>query len=86
MKGLCLCQYYAHTEPPADSDCIFSLSAKHRIRAGRPGRLTEVATFDAQCEFLGCPSYLDAVVLAATVYMLKLHGGRIAMAVVDYCA
>ena len=81
-KGLCLCWYSAHTKPPADSGCIFCLSAKHRIRAGRPERQTEVATFDAQCEFLSCLSYLDAVVLTATVYTLKLHGGRIAMAIV----
>ena len=65
-----VCWYCAHTEPPADSDCIFCLSAKRRIRAGRPERQTEV--FGAQCEFLGCPSYLDAVVLAATVYMLNI--------------
>jgi len=86
MKGLCLCWYSAHKEPPADSDCIFYLSTKHKIRAGRPERQTEVATFDAQCEFLGCPSYLDAVVLAETVDILKLHGSRIAMAVADDCA
>ena len=80
---LSVCWYFAHTEPPADSGCIFCLSAKHIIRAGRPERQTEVATFDARCEFLSCLSYLDAVVLAVTVCMLKLHGGRIAMAIVD---
>jgi len=81
-----VCCYSAHTEPPADSDCIFCLSAKQRIGAGRPERQTEVSTSDTQCEFLCCPSYMDAAVFAATVYMLKLRGGHIAMVVGHDCA
>jgi hypothetical protein len=78
-----VCWYSARTQLQADYDCIFCLSAKHRIRAGRPELPTEVATFDAQCEFLSFSSYLDAVVLAATIYMLKLQDARIPMAMVE---
>lgn len=80
-----MCWYSLHSEPPADSDRIFCLSTKHRIPTGRTERQTEVATFDAQCESLSASSYLDAVVLATTLYMLKLPGVRIAMTV-PYCA